>query len=78
KVMVWTVSFASVACMGAYYGAGLKIKQEYKAEMQKAKEESGFDEKRALLELRRTALLRQKTEIDGKLADLRGRMQATA
>ncbi|KAK4117646.1 hypothetical protein N656DRAFT_841276 [Canariomyces notabilis] len=77
KRILWTVCFAAVTITGTIYGAGLKTQQQWKAEKQRIQEAS-IDEKVSILEQRKADLLRQKGEIEAKLAMLRARMEATA
>ncbi|KAL2136808.1 hypothetical protein VTI74DRAFT_1022 [Chaetomium olivicolor] len=77
KLMFYTGLFAAVIFTGTIYGAGLKTRQEWKAEKQKIQEAS-VDEKVAILEQRRADLVRHKDEIEGKLVELRARIKARA
>ncbi|EAQ90006.1 predicted protein [Chaetomium globosum CBS 148.51] len=66
--IILTVSFAAVIFTGTIYGAGLKTQQEWKAEKKKVQEAS-VDEKVAMLERQKLDMLRQKTEIESKVAN---------
>ncbi|KXX77200.1 hypothetical protein MMYC01_206388 [Madurella mycetomatis] len=77
KRMIWTAAFAAVTFTGTIYGAGLKTQREWKAEKQKIQEATA-DDKVAMLEQRRADLMRQKGEIEGKLAMVRARMEVAA
>lgn len=59
------------------YGAGLKTQQEWKAEKKKVQEAS-VDDKVAMLEQQKRDVMRQKTEIERKLGELRARMKEKA
>ncbi|KAL2020499.1 hypothetical protein VTK56DRAFT_8384 [Thermocarpiscus australiensis] len=73
KYMLWTVAFAAVTFTGTIYGAGLKTQQQWKAEKKRIQEAS-VDEKVSMLETQRAELLKQKREIEAKLAEVRARM----
>ncbi|KAL2168068.1 hypothetical protein VTG60DRAFT_496 [Thermothelomyces hinnuleus] len=77
KRIIYTIGFAAVIITGTIYGAGLKTQQEWKASKQKL-QEATVDEKVAMLEAQKLDLLRQKEEIEGKLAELRARMRSGA
>ncbi|KAL2161131.1 hypothetical protein VTH06DRAFT_8350 [Thermothelomyces fergusii] len=77
KRIIYTVGFAAVTITGTIYGAGLKTQQEWKASKRKL-QEATVDEKVAMLEAQKLDLLRQKEEIERKLADLRARMALRA
>ncbi|AEO61058.1 hypothetical protein MYCTH_2310866 [Thermothelomyces thermophilus ATCC 42464] len=77
KRIIYTIGFAAVIITGTIYGAGLKTQQEWKASKQKL-QEATVDEKVAMLEAQKVDLLRQKEEIEGKLAELRARMRSGA
>ncbi|RYP16665.1 hypothetical protein DL765_004985 [Monosporascus sp. GIB2] len=73
--LIWTGAFAAVTIVGAIYGAGLKTKQEYKAEKKQIAEAS-IEERIAGLEQRRSALVSQRIPLENKLAEVRARMKA--
>ncbi|KAK3996301.1 hypothetical protein QBC44DRAFT_318650 [Cladorrhinum sp. PSN332] len=77
KAMLWTGLFAACTITGTFYGAGLKTQQEWKAEKQKV-QEATIDERVSMLESRRSELVRQKNEIDSKIAEIRKRIDAAA
>ncbi|KAK3298158.1 uncharacterized protein B0H64DRAFT_384274 [Chaetomium fimeti] len=72
--IILTLAFAAVTFTGTIYGAGLKTQQEWKAEKKKV-QEATVDDKVAMLERQKLDMLRQKTEIEGKLAEIRARMR---
>ncbi|RYO85027.1 hypothetical protein DL766_005668 [Monosporascus sp. MC13-8B] len=73
--LIWTGAFAAVTIVGAIYGAGLKTKQEFKAEKKQIAEAS-IEERIAGLEQRRSALVSQRISLENKLAEVRARMTA--
>ncbi|KAL1836105.1 hypothetical protein VTJ49DRAFT_5565 [Mycothermus thermophilus] len=72
--IIWTVAFAAVIITGTIYGAGLKTQREWKTEKEKV-EQLSADQRIALLEQHRADLMRQKREIEAKLAEVRARSQ---
>ncbi|KAG7291524.1 hypothetical protein NEMBOFW57_001543 [Staphylotrichum longicolle] len=77
KRMIMTGAVAAVVIVGTIYGAGLKTRQEWKAEKKKV-QEATVDERVAILELHREDLVRQKGEVEAKLAEIRARIKASA
>ncbi|KAK0612329.1 hypothetical protein B0T17DRAFT_543285 [Bombardia bombarda] len=75
--MVYTGAFAASVFMGTIYGAGLKTQQEWKEEKKKVVEATTA-EKLSLLDQRRSQLMKQKIDLDIKLADLHARMKKRA
>ncbi|KAH6855299.1 hypothetical protein B0I37DRAFT_411302 [Chaetomium sp. MPI-CAGE-AT-0009] len=75
--IILTLAFAAVTFTGTIYGAGLKTQQEWNAEKKKMQEAS-VDDKVAILERQKLDMLRQKVEIEDKLAELRARMKENA
>ncbi|KAL7621200.1 hypothetical protein AAE478_008517 [Parahypoxylon ruwenzoriense] len=71
--IVWTGVFAAITIVGTIYGAGLKTKQDYKAEKKKVMEAPIEDRIRGLEE-RRAALVSQKAPLESKLDELRVRI----
>ncbi|KAK0753614.1 hypothetical protein B0T18DRAFT_292623, partial [Schizothecium vesticola] len=67
--------FATVIISGAVWGAMLKMRVEAQSENKKILEAT-TDEKVLILEQRREHLVKQKKELDDKLADLHARMKA--
>ncbi|KAL2269390.1 hypothetical protein VTJ83DRAFT_1574 [Remersonia thermophila] len=74
--IIWTVAFAAVIITGTIYGAGLKTQREWKTEKKKV-EQLSADQRIAMLEQHRADLVRQKREIEAKLAEVRARSQQT-
>ncbi|KAK3331114.1 hypothetical protein B0H66DRAFT_598613 [Apodospora peruviana] len=72
KAIIWTIGFAAVTVSGAIYGATLKTQQEWKAEKEKF-QTATVDERVSVLEQRRAQLLKQKHDLEIKIADLRAR-----
>ncbi|KAK6207278.1 hypothetical protein LQW54_007362 [Pestalotiopsis sp. IQ-011] len=75
KRVLWTVAFAAVTIVGAIYGAGLKTRQEYKAEKQQIIESTTEDRIRDL-ENRRALLANSRMPLQRKLTALQARMKA--
>jgi len=70
--IVWTGSIAAITATGAWYGAGLKTKQEIKDVVQKQREASPA-EKIAQLEEHRGGLVAKRIGLERKIAELEAR-----
>jgi len=70
--IVWTGSIAAVTATGAWYGAGLKAKEEYKVISQQRREAT-VDEKIAILNEQRSALIAKKLGLEKKIEQLDAR-----
>lgn len=72
KRYVWTGAFAAVTATGAWYGAGLKTTQDRKKAVQKVHEIS-IDEKLAVLNEQRAALVTKRIGLQRKIDELEAR-----
>ncbi|KAF2212442.1 hypothetical protein CERZMDRAFT_17396, partial [Cercospora zeae-maydis SCOH1-5] len=72
RIYALTGSVAAITATGAWYGAGLNMRQEYKQEIQKASEATPT-EKLAQLETMRAQLQRTKDELQAKIDKLHGK-----
>ncbi|KAM3415715.1 hypothetical protein BST61_g9229 [Cercospora zeina] len=72
RLYALTGSIAAITATGAWYGAGLNMRQEYKQEIKKATEATPT-EKLAQLETRRAQLHRTKEELQVKIDKLHGK-----
>ncbi|KAI9721263.1 MAG: hypothetical protein M1812_002425 [Candelaria pacifica] len=70
--IVLTGAIAAITATGAWYGAGLKTRQELKLEV-KARRDATPAEKIAQLETARSSLLARKFGLERKIADLEAR-----
>ncbi|GIZ39462.1 hypothetical protein CKM354_000284400 [Cercospora kikuchii] len=72
RIYALTGSVAAITATGAWYGAGLNMRQEYKQERQKAYEATAT-EKLAQLETMRAQLQRTKDDLQAKIDKLNGK-----
>ncbi|EME48415.1 hypothetical protein DOTSEDRAFT_18949 [Dothistroma septosporum NZE10] len=72
RVYILTGAVAAITATGAWYGAGLKTRQEFKQERQSVMQASTAD-RIASMELAKTKLLRQRTEMQNKIDQLSGK-----
>ncbi|SLM33323.1 hypothetical protein LPUS_01788 [Lasallia pustulata] len=70
--IIMTVSVAAITATGAWYGAGLKTKQEIKREI-KARREATPMAKIAQLEEARSGLVAKRLGLERKIAELEAR-----
>ncbi|KAK4690687.1 hypothetical protein P7C71_g6161, partial [Lecanoromycetidae sp. Uapishka_2] len=74
--MVMAASTAVLAVTGAWYGAGLKEKQEIKQKAQ-TRQETVTADQIAILEQTRTGLMAKKAGLENKIAQLEARQSGT-
>ncbi|KAI9791355.1 MAG: hypothetical protein M1835_000372 [Candelina submexicana] len=72
KRIILTGAIAAITATGAWYGAGLKTRQEFKQEIQ-ARRDATPAEKIAQLESARGSLLARRSGLERKIADLEAR-----
>ncbi|KAI5370775.1 hypothetical protein Slin15195_G016470 [Septoria linicola] len=72
RIYALTGAVAAITATGAWYGAGLNMRQEYSREKTKAYEAT-TEEKLAQLQAMRTQLVRTKEELQIKIDKLQGK-----
>ncbi|KAI9737845.1 MAG: hypothetical protein M1834_009214 [Cirrosporium novae-zelandiae] len=73
--IILAIAIFSITCTGAWYGAGLKMKREHKQTIKEQISALPID-RIAQLTTSRQRLIRQRTELERKIADVRSRMQS--
>ncbi|KAK4636265.1 hypothetical protein CLAFUW4_02168 [Fulvia fulva] len=72
RVYILTGAVAAITATGAWYGAGLKTRHEFKQERQTITQATTSD-RIASLEMSKAKLLKQRTEMQNKIDQLTGK-----